>query len=82
MPSPGSTAAECRVERTRREGDAVNEIVFLVENAAEGGLTARALGESIFTEADDFALLREAVRDAVKCHFEDAALRPRVIRFG
>jgi hypothetical protein len=58
----------------------VNEIVFLVEEAAEGGLTARALGESIFTEADDLSALREAVRDAAKCHFDDASLRPKVIR--
>ncbi|TAL51434.1 MAG: 2-oxoisovalerate dehydrogenase, partial [Chitinophagaceae bacterium] len=29
----------------------MNEIIFLVEEAVEGGLTARALGESIFTEA-------------------------------
>ena len=31
----------------------MNEILFIVEEAPEGGLTARALGESIFTEADD-----------------------------
>ncbi len=48
----------------------MNEIVFLVENASEGGYTARALGESIFTEADDLENLREQVRDAVNCHFE------------
>ena len=28
------------------------EIVFVVEEAPEGGYTARALGESIFTEGD------------------------------
>ena len=46
------------------------EILFLVEEAAEGGYTARALGYSIFTEADTWEELREAVRDAVSCHFE------------
>jgi hypothetical protein len=46
------------------------EIVFLVEEAREGGLTARALGESIFTEADTMEALRQGVRDAVRCHFE------------
>jgi hypothetical protein len=30
----------------------MNELIFLVENAPEGGYTARALGESIFTEAE------------------------------
>jgi hypothetical protein len=59
-------------------GDA--EIVFLVEEDPEGGLTARALGESIFTEAEDMAGLKDAVRDAVRCHFPDQKRRPRTIR--
>jgi hypothetical protein len=45
------------------------EIVFLVEEAREGGFTARALGHSIFTEADTMEALRQEVRDAVRCHF-------------
>ncbi len=60
-------------------GIAPTELVFLVEEAAEGGYTARALGEAIFTEADDLDQLRAMVRDAVACHFEDEA-RPRVVR--
>lgn len=48
----------------------MSELVFLVEDAPEGGFTARALGESIFTEADDLPSLRAAVLDAVRCHFE------------
>ena len=56
-----------------------SELVFLVENAPEGGFIARALGGSIFTEAEDFAALREMVRDAVICHFDDEE-RPRVVR--
>jgi hypothetical protein len=51
----------------------MNELIFMVEEAPEGGYTARALGESIFTEADDFAGLEANVRDAVRCHFDDAA---------
>ncbi|MEO8380813.1 MAG: 2-oxoisovalerate dehydrogenase [Acidobacteriota bacterium] len=57
----------------------MNELIFLVEEAAEGGYTARALGESIFTEADDVATLEENVRDAVRCHFEDDTM-PRIVR--
>ena len=57
----------------------MNELIFLVEEAAEGGYTARALGESIFTEADSLAALRENVRDAVKCHFENTQA-PKIIR--
>jgi hypothetical protein len=58
----------------------VTEIVFLVEDDPEGGYTARALGESIFAEGDDLDELRAALRDAVRCHFEDKAERPKAIR--
>jgi len=57
----------------------VNEIIFLVEEAPEGGYTARALGASIFTEADDLDGLHDQVRDAVRCHFEEGQ-SPKVIR--
>ncbi len=55
------------------------EIIFLVSESAEGGFEARALGYSIFTEADTAADLREQVRDAVGVHF-DASERPSMIR--
>ncbi|HEY3412041.1 MAG TPA: 2-oxoisovalerate dehydrogenase [Armatimonadota bacterium] len=57
----------------------MNELVFLVEEAPEGGFTARALGESIFTEADTLDEIPARVRDAVRCHFEPGA-EPRVLR--
>ncbi|MGH7430170.1 MAG: 2-oxoisovalerate dehydrogenase [Candidatus Methylomirabilaceae bacterium] len=57
----------------------MNEIIFSVEEAAEGGYTARALGVSIFTEADSLGELAQKVRDAVRCHFDEAQ-RPKVIR--
>lgn len=49
----------------------MNELIFLVEDAPEGGYTARALGQAIFTEADDLPSLKEQIRDAVHCHFEE-----------
>lgn len=57
----------------------MDEIIFVVSEAPEGGFTARALGEAIFTEADDLGSLREQVRDAVRCHFEEGKA-PRVVR--
>jgi len=57
----------------------MHEIIFQVEEAAEGGYTARALGQSIFTEAESLEELRENVRDAVRCHFDEGT-GPRVIR--
>ena len=58
----------------------MTEIVFLVEEDPDGGYTARALGQSIFTQADDLAGLRDNLRDAVRCHFDDEATRPKIIR--
>ena len=55
------------------------EVVFVVEEAPEGGYTARAVGASIVTEADDLPSLRTAVRDAVRCHFEPSQM-PKFIR--
>jgi hypothetical protein len=47
------------------------ELIFLVKESPEGGYEARALGESIFTEADDLPQLREMVKDAIRCHFDE-----------
>jgi len=57
----------------------MSEIIFLVEESHEGGYTARALGLSIFTEADDWQDLQANVRDAVSCHFENGKA-PGLIR--
>ena len=57
----------------------MNEIIFLIEDAPEGGFTARALEVSIFTEADDINDLHDKVRDAVDCHFEPSS-KPKIIR--
>jgi hypothetical protein len=57
----------------------MKELIFVVEEAPEGGFTAHALGESIFTEADTLDELSEQVRDAVRCHF-DEEVRPKTVR--
>jgi len=57
----------------------MNEIFFLVEEAIEGGYAAKALGESIFTEADSLEELHANVRDAVRCHFDEGKA-PKMIR--
>ena len=48
------------------------EIIFSVQEAPEGGFQARALGFSIFTEADKLDELKAMIRDAVSCHFDVA----------
>ena len=57
----------------------MSEIIFVVEEAPEGGYTARALGESIVTQAESLADLHARVREAVHCHFDEGAA-PKVIR--
>ena len=57
----------------------MKEIIFLIEEAPEGGYTARALGESIFTESDTREGLQDQVREAVRCHFAPDQM-PKVIR--
>jgi len=57
----------------------MNEVIFIVEEAPEGGFTAHALGHSIFTEADTWEELKESTQEAVRAHFEEAK-QPRIIR--
>jgi predicted RNase H-like HicB family nuclease len=57
----------------------MNEIIFLIESAPEGGYTGKALGESIFTEGDTLEELRANIREAVDCHFE-VDDKPKMIR--
>jgi len=57
----------------------MNEIIFLIEESLEGGYEARALEASIHTEADNMSELKNSIRDAVKCHFDENEI-PRIIR--
>ncbi|HYE31477.1 MAG TPA: 2-oxoisovalerate dehydrogenase [Methylomirabilota bacterium] len=57
----------------------MNELIFLSEEAVEGGYTARALGEPIFTQAESFEELKAEIRDAVKCHFDEGDA-PKILR--
>jgi len=57
----------------------MNEIIFLVEEALEGGYTAKALGESIFTEGDTMEEIKVNIKEAVECHFDEGN-KPKLIR--
>jgi hypothetical protein len=56
-----------------------SEIIFLVEEDSVSGFIARALGQSIVTEAETLEELRDNIRDAIRCHFDENDL-PRIIR--
>ena len=57
----------------------MTELLFIVEDAPEGGFIARSMEHSIFTEADTMQQLKEMITDAVKCHFDKEHL-PKLIR--
>nr|WP_233488523.1 2-oxoisovalerate dehydrogenase [Petrotoga sp. 9PW.55.5.1] len=58
----------------------IKEIIFLVEEDPEGGYNAKALGESIFTEADSLEELKENIKNAIKCYFDREEDIPNIIR--
>jgi hypothetical protein len=55
---------------------AETEIIFSVQESPEGGYEARALGYSIFTQADTMEQLKQNVREAVHCHFDERGAPP------
>ena len=57
----------------------MKEIIFIIEEAPEGGYIAKALGASIITQAKTPEELHTAVRDAVHCHFDEGQ-GPSMIR--
>ena len=56
-----------------------SEIIFLIEESPEGGYEAHALGYSIHTQAENFEELKENVKDAIQCHFEEKDM-PHMVR--
>ena len=55
------------------------EIIFLVEEANEGGYQAKALDYSIFTDAETMDDLKVNVKEAIQCHFEEDEM-PKMVR--
>jgi predicted RNase H-like HicB family nuclease len=56
------------------------ELIFEIRHEEEGGLSARALDFSIFTEGESWEELRANLLEAVSLHFEDAAECPRLVQ--
>ena len=57
----------------------MKEIFFLVEEDIESGYTAKAIGESIFTEAEALPELRLNIEEALECHFDNFADRLKIV---
>lgn len=58
----------------------IKEIIFLIEEDPEGGFNAQALGESIFTQGETPEELKENIKDALRCHFDNLTDIPKIIR--
>ncbi len=56
------------------------ELIFEVRDAEEGGYFARALGHSIFTQAETWDELRANVLEITSLHFEESDVRPRLVQ--
>ncbi|MFP4092165.1 MAG: type II toxin-antitoxin system HicB family antitoxin [Cyclobacteriaceae bacterium] len=58
----------------------MTEIIFVVEEAPEGGYQAKALSQAIFTEGESIDELKQNIREALQCHFEEESERPKMVR--
>ena len=58
----------------------MKELIFLVEDDPSGGYTARALGLSIFTEADTKEELTANIREVVELYFDKPDEMPKIVR--
>ena len=56
------------------------ELIFEVRDGDEGGYWARALGHSIFTEAETWDELRSNVLEVTALHFDHAAEKARLVQ--
>jgi len=56
------------------------ELIFLIEEDPQGGLTAKAIGESIFTQGETLAEIKKNIKDALTCHYEHKDDIPASIR--
>ncbi|WP_432785600.1 hypothetical protein AAJV73_04330 [Cyanobium sp. BSA11S] len=57
---------------------AMQEILFVVEEAEDGSYRASAAGAAIHAEADTLEDLHREIRDAVVCHFDPGEAPPLI----
>jgi predicted RNase H-like HicB family nuclease len=60
----------------------MHKLIFIVDQAEEGGYNARAETESIFTQAETLEELNHNISDAIKCHFDDEVLPGFTLKFA
>lgn len=57
----------------------MDELIFIVEESVDGGYEAKAIGESIFTQGEDLEDLKNQIKEAINCHFEENKM-PKMVR--
>lgn len=63
----------------QRKVNMKTEIIFIVEESLDGGFEANAIGNFIYTEAENLDDLKRNIKEAVACHFEEGEM-PKIIR--
>jgi len=59
----------------------MSEIIFeVIEDEIDGGYSASALGYGIHTDGESLEELRQNVKEAVECYFDETMKLPGVIR--
>ena len=56
-----------------------SEIIFIVEESLDGGYEANALGNSIYTEAENLDDLKRNIKEAVACHFGEEQMPAEIV---
>ena len=58
-----------------------SEIIFeVIEDEIDGGYSASALGYGIHTDGESLEEIRQNVKEAVECYFDETMKLPGVIR--
>ena len=58
----------------------MSELIFLIEDDPDGGYTAQAIGQNIFTQADTIDELKPMIQDAIDCHLNNRSQWPALVR--
>ena len=59
----------------------MSEIIFeVIEDEIDGGYSASALGYGIHTDGESLEEIRQNVKEAVECYFDETMKLPGVIR--
>jgi predicted RNase H-like HicB family nuclease len=58
----------------------MQELIFEIRDAEEGGYNARALGKAIFTQAETWDELKNNIREAIDCYFDTPEEQPKLVQ--